>query len=170
MLQAIVLAVALLRLAELIYANRNSLRLIARGGVEFGRKHYQLFVLLHGSWLVCQLLVAPADAKGSITLLALLFLPQFCRLWVITSLGPYWTTRVISAPNFCLVRRGPYRIMKHPNYAVVCAEITVPPLAFGAWELALLFSALNAALLYWRIKIETAALAARRGNTFEIVC
>ena len=79
-------------------------------------------------------------------------------------------TRVISAPNFCLVRRCPYRIMKHPNYAVFCAEIAVLPLTFGAWELALLFSALNAVLLYWRIKIETAALATQRSDTSEIVC
>ena len=60
--------------------------------------------------------------------------------------------------------------MKHPNYAVVCAEIAVLPLAFGAWELALLFSALNAVLIYWRIKIETAAIAARRSDTPDIVC
>mgnify|MGYP001262956947 CR=1 FL=1 len=170
LLQGTVLAVALLRLAELIHANRNTTRLIARGGVEFGQKHYPLFVLLHGSWLVCLLLLVPADATGNIVLLALFGLLQFCRLWVILSLGPYWTTRVISAPDFPLVKHGPYRLMKHPNYAVVCAEIAVLPLAFGAWELALLFSALNAALLCWRIRIESAALAARRGDTSEIVC
>ena len=150
--------------------SRNTTRLIARGGVEFGRKHYPLFVLLHGSWLASLLLVVPVEAKASIELLALFVLLQFCRLWVIVSLGPYWTTRVISGPLFPVVRRGPYRIMKHPNYAVVCAEIAVLPLAFGAWELALLFSALNAVLIYWRIKIETAAIAARRSDTSDIVC
>ena len=127
-------------------------------------------MLLHGSWLASLLLVVPAEAKASIELLALFVLLQFCRLWVIVSLGPYWTTRVISGPHFPLVRRGPYRIMKHPNYAVVCAEIAVLPLAFGAWKLALLFSALNAVLLYWRIKIENAAIAARRSDTSDIVC
>ncbi len=160
----------MLRLAELIHANRNTTRLIARGGVEFGRKQYPLIVLLHGSWWVSLLLVVPAEAKGSIALLALFVLLQFCRLWVIVSLGFCWTTRVISRPDFPVVRRGPYRIMKHPNYAVVCAEIAVLPLAFGAWELALLFSALNAVLLYCRIKIETAAIDARRSNTSDIVC
>ncbi len=170
LLQGTVLAVALLRLAELVYANRNTSRLIARGGVEFGRKHYPLFVLLHGSWLVCLLLLVPADAKGNVALLILFGLLQFCRLWVIVSLGPYWTTRVISGPHFPVVRRGPYRIMKHPNYAVVCAEIAVLPLAFGTWELALFFSALNVVLLYRRIKIETAAIAARRSDTSDIVC
>ena len=170
LLQGTVMAIALLRLAELIHANRNTTRLIARGGVEFGRKHYPLFVLLHGSWLASLLLVVPAEAKASIELLALFVLLQFCRLWVIVSLGPYWTTRVITGPDFPVLRRGPYRVMNHPNYAVVCAEIAVLPLAFGAWELALLFSALNAVLLFWRIKIETAAIAARRSDTSDIVC
>ncbi len=104
-------------------------------------------MLLHGSWLVCLLLVLPPEAKGSITLLTLFVLLQFCRLWVIVSLGPYWTKRVISAPDFPLIRRGPQRIIKYPKYAVVCAEIAVLPLAFGARELAVLFSALNAVLL-----------------------
>ena len=100
------MAIALLRLAELIHANRNTTRLIARGGVEFGRKHYPLFVLLHGSWLASLLLVVPAEAKGSIALLVIFVMLQFCRLWVIVSLGPYWTTRVISGPDFPVVTRS----------------------------------------------------------------
>ena len=83
------MAIALLRLAELIHANRNTTRLIAHGGVEFGSKHYPLFVLLHGSWLASLLLVVPVEATASIELLALFVLLQFCRLWVIVSLGPY---------------------------------------------------------------------------------
>ena len=121
------MAIALLRLAELIHANRNTARLIARGGVELGRKHYPLFVLLHGSWLASLLLVVPAEAKGNIALLVIFVVLQFCRLWVIVSLGPYWTTRVISGPDFPVVRRGPYRIMKHPNYAVVAPRSQFSP-------------------------------------------
>jgi methyltransferase len=87
---------------------------------------------------------------------------QGLRLWVLMSLGRYWTTRVITLPDAPLVRRGPYRFLRHPNYLVVAAEIAVLPLAFGAWAVAAVFSALNAALLAWRISLEDHALAPRR--------
>ena len=83
------------------------------------------------------------------------------RIWVIASLGPYWTTRILTldAP---LVVKGPYRVVRHPNYLAVAGEIATLPLAFGQWRIALVFSLLNAALLYWRIRIEDQALSARR--------
>tara|TARA_B100001093_G_C26725153_1_gene969580 strand:- start:186 stop:371 length:186 start_codon:yes stop_codon:yes gene_type:complete len=54
--------------------------------------------------------------------------------------------------------------MKHPNYLVVCGEIAVLPLVFGAVEIATIFSILNAAVLIWRIKIEENALELRRNK------
>ena len=86
---------------------------------------------------------------------------QALRLWIIHSLGPFWTTRVITLPGAPLVRRGPYRFLRHPNYVVVVAEIAVLPLVFGAWRIAAVFSVLNLALLAWRIRIEQRALAPR---------
>jgi methyltransferase len=77
------------------------------------------------------------------------------------SLGRYWTTRILHVPSAPLVRRGPYRFIRHPNYAVVAGEIAVLPLVFGAWQIALLFSILNAAMLAWRIRVENTGLAAR---------
>ena len=88
-------------------------------------------------------------------------LVQPLRIWIIASLGPYWTTRIITVPGEPLVRRGPYRFFRHPNYIVVCAEIGVLPLAFGAVEIAIVFSILNAALLSWRIRVEERALQGR---------
>jgi methyltransferase len=84
-------------------------------------------------------------------------------VWVIWSLGPYWTTRLITLPGAPLIRRGPYRFCRHPNYLVVVLEIAVLPLAFGAWEIAAVFSVLNAGVLAYRIGIENAMLAERRG-------
>ena len=95
-------------------------------------------------------------------LLGAFLLLQAARLWVIASLGRFWTTRVITLPGAPLVRRGPYRWLKHPNYLVVVAEIAVLPLTFGAWALALGFSLANAALLADRIRTEEKALAPRR--------
>lgn len=157
--------VALQRLVELAYAQRNTQRLLARGGVEIGRSHYPLFILLHGGWLVALAVLVPAAAPPSWPLLALFVLLQAGRIWVVATLGPYWTTRIITLPAAPLVRRGPYRFVRHPNYLVVTGEIAVLPLAFGAWQIALAFSVLNALLLAWRIRIENEALAARRTAT-----
>jgi methyltransferase len=154
--------VALQRLGELAYAARNTRRLLARGAVEIGRAHYPFFVLLHGGWLVALALLVPADAPVSWPLLALFVLLQAGRVWVVATLGPYWTTRIITLPEVPLVRRGPYRFVNHPNYLVVTGEIAVLPLAFGAWQIALVFSVLNALLLAWRIRIENGTLVPRR--------
>ena len=95
-------------------------------------------------------------------LLGLFAALQVGRAWVIWSLGRLWTTRVITVPDEPLVQRGPYRFLRHPNYAVVAGEIAVLPLVFGAWEIAVVFSVLNAAMLWHRIAVEEAALADRR--------
>ncbi len=158
----LLLAVILARLAELIYARRNTQRLLAEGAREFGAGHYPLIVLLHAAWLLSIALFVPAEASVVPALLALFLLVQILRIWVLTSLGRYWTTRIITLPGVPLVRRGPYRFVRHPNYLVVVLEIALLPLCFGAWEIALIFSLLNAAMLFWRIRIEDQALAGRR--------
>lgn len=160
-LYVVVALVALQRLAELVYARRNEAGLRARGGVEVGARHYPLFVLLHGSWLLALAVLVDPAATVNWPLLGLYLVLQAGRIWVVASLGPYWTTRIITVPDAPLVRAGPYRWFRHPNYLVVVAEIAVLPLAFGAWQMAIVFSALNAALLWHRIRVETAALAAR---------
>jgi methyltransferase len=167
--QWVVLAVGVLRIAELILAHANTRNLLARGGQEFGRRHYPLFVLLHGGWLAAMFIAIPTNSPSNTFLLLGFVVLQFCRLWVIMSLGPYWTTRIISAPEFPRVVHGPYRWVNHPNYIVVAAEIMVLPIAFGAWEIAALFSVLNGGLLIWRIKIEERTLVQRQNATSEIV-
>jgi methyltransferase len=94
--------------------------------------------------------------------LALFILIEIARIWVLASLGRRWTTRIIVLPGVPLVRRGPYRFISHPNYAVVAAEIAVLPIVFGLWKIALIFTLLNAAVLAVRIRAENAALKACR--------
>lgn len=159
--QAVALLVAAQRLGELVYARRNENRLRARGAVESGARHYPLFILLHGSWLLAVFLLIPADRAPSWPLLAVFVLLQAARVWVVATLGAYWTTRVLSMPGAPLVRRGPYRWVRHPNYLIVTAEIAVLPLAFDAWWIAIVFSLANALLLRHRIGVEEQALAGR---------
>jgi methyltransferase len=161
----IIVVVALQRLGELVYAQRNTSRLLARGAVEIGRRHYPLFVLLHASWLLAIFIAVPRDASIDWPLLAIFVVLQALRLWVVATLGPFWTTRIVTLPGAPLVHNGPFRFVRHPNYLVVIGEIAVLPLVFGAWGIAIVFSLLNLALLAWRIRIEEAALAPRRAGT-----
>lgn len=157
--QWLVLLVAAQRLGEVVWARRNERRLRAAGGAEVGARHYPMFFVLHGGWLAALWLLVPADAPVIWPLFVLFALLQAARVWVIASLGRYWTTRIISVHGAPLVRRGPYHWLKHPNYLVVAGEIAVLPLAFGAWRVSLVFSALNGLLLWHRIRVEDAVLA-----------
>jgi methyltransferase len=163
-LYVVLALVVLQRVAELLYAARNTRRLLARGGVEIGAIQYPFFILLHSAWLASMALLIPPFRAPNWTLLVLYALLQPLRVWAIASLGTYWTTRIITVPGEALVRRGAYRFFRHPNYIVVCAEIAVLPLAFGAVEIAIVFSVLNASLLSWRIRVEERALLTRRGR------
>jgi len=160
---AIVLALVVIqRLGELAYAARNTRALKARGAVEHGANHYPLIVALHAAWLASLAIFVPWHTAPNVYWLGLFVLLQAARVWVVASLGPHWTTRVIVLPGATLVRRGPYRWIAHPNYIVVAAEIAVLPLSFGAWRIALVFTLLNAAILAWRIRVESEALAYRK--------
>jgi methyltransferase len=162
----IVLAlVALQRVVELFFAARNTRRLLARGGVEIAAVQYPFIVLLHAAWLASMAILIPPSTVPNWWWIGVYALLQPLRVWTIASLGPYWTTRIITVPGAPLVRRGPYRILRHPNYAIVCAEIFVLPVAFGAMEIAILFSFFNAALLSWRIRTEERVLIQRRNGT-----
>ena len=160
--QWILVFIVVQRLAELGWSARNVRRLKAAGGVEVGRRHYPLFVALHGAWLAALIGLAPADAPLNWPMFALFVALQLGRLWVMLSLGRYWTTRVITLSGAPLVRRGPYRLVRHPNYLVVVGEIAVVPLIVGAWPIAIAFTALNLLLLRHRIAVEERALADRR--------
>jgi methyltransferase len=146
------------RLGELVLARRNTQRLRVRGAIEVGAGHYPFIVALHAAWLIGLWFLA-WDRPLSLWLLTLFIGLQAARVWVIATLGGRWTTRIIILPGEPLVRRGPYRLVSHPNYLVVAAEIFVLPLAFGLAWYALIFSLLNAAMMTVRISVETQGLS-----------
>jgi methyltransferase len=155
--------VLLQRVIELVWARRNTAQLRRLGGVEADAEGYPYFVLLHAGWLVSLALFLPAATPPIWPLLGLFALLQLGRLWVISSLGHYWTTRILTLPDAPLVQTGPFRWFRHPNYLLVIAEIAVLPLAFGAIAIAASFSAVNLMLIVRRVRIEERFLAARRG-------
>lgn len=159
-LYAVLAFVALERVAEAIYGERNARALLRLGAREVAVVQYPFLVVLHAAWLLSMLLFVPAYAPVSWPLIAAYGALQIARLWVFAALGPRWTARIVVLPGAPLVRTGPYRFLRHPNYAIVVLEIALLPAAFGAYWIAAAFSVLNAPLLWWRVRAEDAALAA----------
>lgn len=153
----ILLAVTLQRLGELWLSNRNTRRLLAQGAREYGATHYPLIVAVHALWLISLWWLAPGRGVDGFWL-GLFVLLEIARIWILATLGRRWTTRIIVPPQAPLVRGGPYRIVNHPNYVVVIGEIAALPLVFGLWQVALIFTLLNAAILAIRIREENRAL------------
>ncbi|HET7358331.1 MAG TPA: isoprenylcysteine carboxylmethyltransferase family protein [Nocardioidaceae bacterium] len=160
--------VALERLAELVVSRRNAAWSLSRGGVEAGRSHFPPMVVLHTGLLAGALaeawLARPAVPLAlAASMFVLVLLAQGLRWWCIATLGRQWNTRVIVVPGLSLVRRGPYRLVPHPNYVAVVVEGFALPLVHWAWITALVFSVLNAGLLVVRIRVESAALRSLAG-------
>jgi methyltransferase len=154
--------VTLQRLGELVLAHHNTEKLLARGAIEIGAKHYPLVVSVHAAWLIA-LWALGRDQDVNLSLLAFFVLLQAMRVWILATLGSRWTTRIIILRGEPLITAGPYRYLSHPNYAVVAAEIAVLPLALHLPSVAIIFTLLNAAMLAIRIRAETRALSAVGG-------
>ncbi|MRX49352.1 hypothetical protein GI374_02605 [Paracoccus sp. S-4012] len=144
------------RLAELALARANTRRLLGAGAREHGAGHYPLIVAVHVAWLAA-LAVLGWDGPVHPGWLALYGLLQLARLWVLATLGRRWTTRILTLPGEAPVTAGPFRLLRHPNYAVVAGEIAVAPLVLGLPWIALIFALLNALVLRIRIRAEAAA-------------
>lgn len=150
----------LLRIAELLLARSNEKWILQRGAVEYGQKHYLLIVMLHVFFfvsLIVEYLIAE-PASYSLSLLLLLFIILALKVWTILSLGKFWNTKIYHIPDYPLIKKGPYRYLKHPNYILVIAEIAVIPLIFHLYYTAIIFTVLNAFMLTVRIKEENRAL------------
>jgi len=158
----LIAAVAVERIAELIVSQRNLKWSRARGGVEFGAGHYPAMVLLHTTLLAgCLIEAAHREFIPALgwPMLAVVIAAQVLRWWCITTLGRQWNTRVVVVPDAGRVTGGPYRFIPHPNYVAVVIEGIALPLVHSAWITALVFTVLNAALLWVRISVENTALA-----------
>jgi methyltransferase len=152
--------VILVRIGELILSRKNEKWLLQNGAVEFGSKHYKFIVLLHFLF-ICSLIFENAfrmSSNYSLSLLVFYLLIIVFKVWIILSLGKFWNTKIYRIPGAPLIRKGPYVYFKHPNYLIVVAEIMVIPLVFHLYYTVLVFSILNAIILFVRIKEENRAL------------
>jgi len=159
---ALLIIIICQRLGELIIAKKNEHWLKERGGVEHGEEHYKWFILLHIFFFLFLTIESMINNRGDYTinhiLLAAFILTQIARIWCIYSLGRFWNTKIIILPRASLIRRGPYKYMKHPNYVIVGIELFIIPFMFGAYITAFIFPILHVLLLQIRIPQEEKAL------------
>ena len=152
--------------AELILSRTHTAALMAQGAIEVAPGHYPLMVAVHASWLAALWIFGHEQAVNLVALAAYLAL-QALRVWVMATLGSRWTTRIIVLPDAPLVTAGPYRYLRHPNYAVVAGEIALLPLMLHLPGLAVLFTTLNAVVLFIRIRAEDRALDLSRRHAAQ---
>ncbi len=160
--QVAALLVLLQRGVEELHSARNTRALIAEGATEAGASYYPVVATTHLAWIASLFFLIPATATVSVPLAVLYLAMQGVRYWVIGKLGRYWTHRIITLPGAPIVRRGPYKFIRHPNYAVTITETFLLPALFGAWAVGIIMTAVWSAVLAYKIRLEDEALAARR--------
>jgi len=152
------------RIVELLIASNNEQWMKERSGIEVGNEHYKYFILLHISFFLLFILevqynyVTQEKTLFNIYFFIFFVIAQVGRVWCIISLGRFWNTKIIVIPNVILIKKGPYRWLKHPNYVIVFIEFLSLPLVFGAYFVAIVFPLLHLLLLTIRIPIEEKAL------------
>jgi methyltransferase len=150
------------RLTELVVARKNEAWMKSKGAVEFGQGHYPAMVIIHSAFFIVFIVEVMYFDKNLSAywpiLLALFLLTQAMRVWALTSLGKFWNTKIIILPGAEVVKKGPYKIIKHPNYLIVAVELIVIPLMFNAYFSMAIFTLLNIIILSIRIPAEEKAL------------
>lgn len=163
-LASFVAAVAAMRARELWRSRRHERALAGRGGTRIPEPGFAAIVALHVAWplaLVSEVVFLGARPPATWPVwLAVLVLAFALREWSFAALGDRWTARLWIVPGAPRVRTGPYRLLRHPAYVAVAAELLAGPLLFGAWRTAIVASAIDAALLWRRVRLEERALAA----------
>lgn len=147
---------------EELYSQRNTSRLLSAGAREIGRSYYPVVATTHLAWIAAIFFLIAPNAEIYISLAILYGILQIIRYWVIGSLGRYWTHRIITLDNAPVVDRGPYRLIRHPNYAVTIAETFLLPIVFGQLALGVIIGAIWYSVLIYKIELEEQGLFGRR--------
>lgn len=159
----LLIAVGLLRGVELVISRRNQHRLEVQGVSRANEPHFHWMVLLHsavlaGAALEVLLLNRPLIPVLAILMGTLFALANALRWWVIRTLGTHWNVQIMDSVSLGVITSGPFRFVRHPNYAAVFVELVVLPLIHTAWLTALVGSAGHAWVLSRRLAVEEAVL------------
>jgi methyltransferase len=144
------------RLSELYISRQNEKWLLQKGAVQYGQSHYPFMVAMHTLFIIS--IIIEYNLRSDVPFnynFFLAFVAVLCfKFWALSSLGKYWNTKIYRVPGVYPVKKGPYKIFKHPNYMEVVCEIAIIPLVFNLYYTAIIFTLLNAAMLTVRISVE----------------
>lgn len=144
------------RLSELYISSRNEKWLLQNGAIQYGQSHYPFMVAMHTLFIIS--IIVEYNWRGGTPInwgFLIAFLLVLCfKFWALSSLGKYWNTKIYRVPGVHPVKKGPYKLFKHPNYMEVVCEIALIPLVFHLYYTAVIFTMLNAAILTVRIGVE----------------
>ena len=149
------------RIYELYLSNKHKREMKILGAIQYDLKGYKFIVVMHISFFVCMVIENLYHGhinQFSYSLFVVFVLAQLLRYWAIVSLGKFWNTKIIVLREVIIIKKGPYKYFKHPNYAAVIIEFFSIPLIFSLYYCAIIFSTLNLFVLFRRIKIEEKAL------------
>ena len=163
MYEVSLLAVALVpMLLETARSAANERRLRAAGAVEPADDVIRIMQLAYPACFVA--MIAEAWWRGSswshaATAGAIVFAcAKALKYWAIATLGERWTFRVLVPPGSSRIVRGPYTVIRHPNYVAVTGELVGFALLAGAAITGALATVGFGALMLLRIKVEERAL------------
>ena len=162
---ALLLAVAALRFAELGLSRRHQEQMAARGAKKISDPRFRWMVLVHAAVLLgaaCEVvfLKRPFILWLGAIMFALFLAANAVRWWVIRTMGQHWNVQVVDSTQLGVVTSGPFRYVRHPNYAAVFVEMLALPLIHTAWITASLGALAHAAVLAQRLSAEERVLFA----------
>jgi methyltransferase len=162
---ALLLAVAALRLLELRISKQHQKEMAARGAAKVDEPRFRWMVLLHtavliGSALEVVFLKRPFVLWLAAPAFAVFLAANAVRWWVIRSLGEHWNVQVVDSTRLGVVTSGPFRYVRHPNYAAVFSEMLALPLIHTAWITAVVGAVAHVVVLSQRLSTEERVLFA----------
>ena len=158
-------AVAVLRLIELRISSNHQRQLTSRGAAKVNEPNFRWMVALHTAVLIGAAVEVVALKRPFIPALAAVMFVLFVaanvlRWWVISTLGDHWNVQVMDSTRLGVITSGPFRFVRHPNYAAVFTEMVALPLIHTAWITALVGSLLDIVVLARRLATEERVLLA----------
>lgn len=161
----LLLAVGLLRLVELRISRRHQQEMLALGAAKVNDPKFRWMVVLHtsvllGAALEVVLLRRPFFPLLAAVMFAVFLVANAVRWWVIRTLGEHWNVQVMDSTRLGVITSGPFRYVRHPNYAAVFAEMWALPLIHTAWITAVVGALAHTAVLSQRLATEERVLFA----------
>ena len=158
----IILIVAVTMFAEARISRAHEQQLRAAGAFEPAGDVYAVMHIAYPAGFLLMAIEAGVRHRTSAWLLpgAIIFvLAKVLKWWAMASLGTRWTFRVLVLPNAALVHRGPYRLLRHPNYVAVLGEIVSVAMMLGVPWTGTAACLGFGSLLWMRIQVEERALS-----------